>query len=197
MKRYTIVPVTGAPDWASIPALAVDEVLWLPDVGVKMTQQLCYDDRYLYIRQRSWEQHIRAELHGELQQVSEDSCMEFFFAPLGDERYFNVEINPNGCMRLGYHGTDMTILLTPKDMDDFAVTPARTEDGWMLTYRIPLSFIRIFFPNFRAEKGAAFRGNFYKCGDKTVTPHYLAWNPIGTPAPAFHRPQDFGELLFG
>lgn len=197
MKRYTIVPVTGAPDWANIPALAVDEVLWLPDCGVKMIQQLCYDDRYLYIRQQAREQNIRAELHGELQQVSEDSCMEFFFSPLGDGRYFNAELNPNGCMRLGYHGTDITLLLTPKDRDDFAIEPARTADGWQLQYRIPLSLIRAFFPDFRAEKGAAIRANCYKCGDKTAAPHYLAWNPISADAPAFHRPQDFGEMIFG
>ena len=197
MKRYTITPVTGTPDWAQIPALAVDEVLWLPGCGVQMQQQMGYDAQNLYIRQRAWEQHIRAELTGNLQQVSEDSCMEFFFAPCGDARYFNVEINPNGCVRLGFHGTDVPLLLTPKDMDAFAVTPARTADGWTLTYRIPLSFIRIFFPDFQWKKGTAMRGNCYKCGDKTDTPHYLAWNPIESEIPAFHRPQDFGEMIFG
>ncbi|MBR5571017.1 MAG: carbohydrate-binding family 9-like protein [Oscillospiraceae bacterium] len=197
VKTYTVAPVCGAPDWDAIDVIDVSEVLWLPDCGIRMQQQLCYDAQYLYVHQRAWETNIRAELTGNLQQVSEDSCMEFFFSPLGDGRYFNVEINPNGCMRLGYHGTDMTLLLTPKDMADFAITPQRTEDGWQLEYRIPFSFIRIFFPDFRAESGAEMRANFYKCGDKTATPHYLAWNPIDSPAPAFHRPQDFGRLIFG
>ena len=62
---------------------------------------------------------------------------------------------------------------------------------------LSFSFLSFFFPDFRAESGAEMRANFYKCGDKTVTPHYLAWNPIHTPAPAFHRPQDFGRLIFG
>ena len=41
---------------------------------------------------------------------------------------------------------------------------------------------------------ARFEG-FYKCGDKTAHPHFLSWNPVGTPAPDFHRPDFFGELI--
>ena len=39
------------------------------------------------------------------------------------------------------------------------------------------------------------RATFYKCGDKTAHPHFLSWNPVGTPAPDFHRPDFFGELI--
>lgn len=198
MKRYTITPVSGVPDWAQIPALAVDQILWLPDCGVRMTQQLCYDGQYLYVRQQAWERSIRAQLTGQLQEVCQDSCMEFFFAPCCDERYFNMEINPNGCVRLGFHGTDMTVLLVPKELErHFALCTDRTEDGWTLEYRIPLDFIRIFFPDFQWKKGTVMRANCYKCGDRTDTPHYLAWNPVSSETPAFHRPQDFGEMIFG
>lgn len=41
------------------------------------------------------------------------------------------------------------------------------------------------------------RGNFYKCGDATVQPHYLAWNPVTSETPAFHRPWEFGEIVLG
>ena len=40
-----------------------------------------------------------------------------------------------------------------------------------------------------------FKGNFYKCGDETKTPHYGSWNPIENPTPDFHRPEGFGELV--
>ena len=40
------------------------------------------------------------------------------------------------------------------------------------------------------------RANCYKCGDCTVQPHYLAWNPPTSENPDFHRPQDFGALIF-
>ena len=38
-------------------------------------------------------------------------------------------------------------------------------------------------------------GNFYKCGDATLLPHYLSWSQIDTEQPDFHRPEFFGELL--
>ena len=47
------------------------------------------------------------------------------------------------------------------------------------------------------ERGLRLRGNFYKCGDATVQPHYLAWNPVTSAVPAFHRPEDFGEIVLG
>ena len=200
MRSYTILPVhTGHPVWTEVPSLQVDNVLWLPDTGVRMQQQMCYDAENLYIRQQAWEQSIRAEHTGALQQVCEDSCMEFFFTPTKDGRYFNLEINPNGSVRLGFGPADgLRSLLVPRDMERLlAVESARTEDGWTLTYRIPLVLLRLFFPDFRYESGAVLRGNCYKCGDLTDHPHYLSWNVVRSETPAFHRPQDFGLLIFG
>ena len=38
--------------------------------------------------------------------------------------------------------------------------------------------------------------NFYKCGDLTEIPHYLAWAPLSCDTPDYHRRQDFGCLKF-
>ena len=125
----------------------------------------------------------------------EDSCLEFFFAPRwGDGRYFNFEFNPNGCMYLGFGSgrTDHVRLLPERP--GFAPRPLRTADGWGIEYRIPFLFVKEFFAGFEAAEGTQFRGNFYKCGDLTARPHYLAWNPCTSPAPDFHRPGDFGIL---
>lgn len=102
MKEYVILKVNSIPDWNAVPVLAVDTILWEPDCGIRMTQQLCYDETALYVRQRAWEANIRAEYSAPLSPVHEDSCMEFFFAFGADERYFNFEINPNGCIELGF-----------------------------------------------------------------------------------------------
>ena len=58
-------------------------------------------------------------------------------------------------------------------------------------------FVRRFFPEFELRRGLRLRGNFYKCGDATVQPHYLAWNPVTSAVPAFHRPEDFGVIELG
>ena len=44
--------------------------------------------------------------------------------------------------------------------------------------------------------GARMKANFYKCGDKLQTPHFLSWNRIDLPSPNFHRPDFFGTLEF-
>jgi len=200
MKSYTITSVhTGAPVWTEVPYLQVDNVQWLPDVGIRMTQQMCYDAEYLYIRQQAWERDIRAEKTGYLQQVCEDSCMEFFFAPSKDGRYFNMEINPNGCIHLGFGpGRHGRVQVVPKQMEQlFDVCAERTEDGWTVSYRIPLQFIRLFFPEYRFAPGVTMRANCYKCGDLTAHPHYITWNPVTSETPDYHRPQDFGLMIFG
>ena len=196
MKEYVILKVNSIPDWNAVPVLAVDTILWEPDCGIRMTQQLCYDETALYVRQRAWEANIRAEYSAPLSPVHEDSCMEFFFS-LADGRYVNFEINPNACMELGFgpNRHERVRLCHKAESEAFRPVCARTPDGWTAEYRIPLSFLRILYPDFVLRSGVSFRANCYKCGDKTVHPHFLAWNEVETPTPDFHRPEFFGKMI--
>ena len=200
MKTYTIVPVKSEWNWDQIPSFDVNEICWLPDVGIGMTQQICYDESAIYVRQAATESNIRAEHNDPLAQVCEDSCMEFFFSPMAEDvRYFNFEWNLNGCLYLGFRtDRELSMRLQPKSpVEDFDFQANRTESGWEIFYKIPLSFIRLFFPEFQLRSGATIRANCYKCGDKTAAPHYLSWNPSTSPVPDFHRPQDFGQMILG
>ena len=76
----------------------------------------------------------------------------------------------------------------------FDIRPQRTQDGWEVYYSIPLSFLRLFLPEFAFA--GILRANVYKCGDLTAHEHYLSWNPVSSPSPDFHRPQDFGLMRF-
>ena len=129
--------------------------------------------------------------------VCEDSCMEFFFSPCPDDgRYFNLEINPNGSFFLGFgHGRGDLKRLHP-EVSVFDIRTLRTPDGWETFYRIPLSFIREFYPDYAFTSGLRIRANCYKCGDMTEKPHYLSWNTVSCETPDFHRPEDFGEMIF-
>jgi hypothetical protein len=40
--------------------------------------------------------------------------------------------------------------------------------------------------------GQVWRGNFYKCGDRTSHPHWAAWSPVDELN--FHLPRCFGAL---
>lgn len=196
MKAYTVTYHNALPDWESIPSLKVNEVQWLPDAGIRMEAKLCYDERRLYVYQRAWEKHIRAEHSDPLAAVCEDSCMEFFFRPENEARYINFECNPGGCVYLGFGcGRDNAVRLLPP-REAFNIRTSLLPDGWELRYELPLDFLRLFYPSLRFASGLRLRANCYKCGDKTVQPHYLAWNPLASETPDFHRPEDFGLFIF-
>ena len=196
-RNYTITKISGLPEWDKIPKLEVDNILWLEDVGVRAYGQFCYDDEDLYIHLRAKEKDIRAVNTKPLSPVNEDSCLEFFFMPEGGDRYINFEINPNGCMhyQIGRVREVRLSLNRVDEKDFFDVKADRTKDGWELFYRIPVKFIREFYPGYRFT--GAIKANVYKCGDKTDHKHYLSWNPMTCSKPNFHRPEDFGTMLFG
>lgn len=197
MRTYTILPKTS--DWNDIPIAPIDTRLWTRETDISATAQVCYDDEALYVRLTAKETDIRAEETGRIGVPSKDSCLEFFFSPIeGDTRYFNFEFNPALCMHIGFGSCRQnSARLLPKPSANINPEVIRTEEGWELTYQITFDFIRQFFPNFAAEQGKKMRGNFYKCGELTPTEHYFAWNPVDTPTPDFHRPEFFGELVFG
>ena len=199
MRTYTVQKIDRAPDWDTVQPLFVDRHLWLPSERIAMTAQICYDEAALYVRMQAVEQNIRAEHRVPLSQVCEDSCMEFFFAPEGDDRYLNVELNPNGCSFIGI-GTgrgDRVRITLEQEAEVLQAQTARTPDGWELTYRLPLTFLRVLYPALSLTPGTVLRANCYKCGDLTLEPHYLSWNPVISVKPDFHRPCDFGRMVLG
>ena len=199
MKTYIIEKTCGAPDWSTVPALEADNHLWISSENIDMTAQICYDEEALYLRMRAVEREVRAEHRGPLCPVCEDSCMEFFFSPEGDDRYLNVELNPNGCsfIGIGTSRADRVRIILEQEEEVLQAQTARTPDGWELTYRLPLTFLRVLYPALSLTPGTVLRANCYKCGDLTPEPHYLSWNPVTSAKPDFHRPCDFGRMVLG
>ena len=189
------VPRTRGADW-SVPArVALTHTGWLPPCPVAAWFQACHDGETLYLRLEAEEDPVRATLTGPLEQVSRDSCLEFFFAPEDGARYFNFEFNPLGTLCLGFGETRPgRVRQVPGDLAQFQIEPFTTPKGWGVTFAVPAAFVRLYFPAFILSGEAA--ANFCKCGDDTLTPHYLAWTPLTSPVPDFHRRQDFGRLIF-
>lgn len=199
MRTYTMHKVRGVPDWSTIPVLPIDHFLWLDPVNVSAQAQICWDDEAIYIRMEAEEPRLRMRETGLLAEVCEDSCMEFFLQPTQRPEYLNFEMNPDRAMWLGI-GVDADTrirLLVPEVETLLDVRSAYTLNGWKLTYRIPFSFIRIFFPDFEAKEGLCVRGNVYKCGEKTADPHFMAWCPTVYEEPNFHMSEYFGCFVFG
>ena len=175
----------------------MDQILWEPDCGIRAEARIHHDGRSLFVALAAREKNIRAEYISPGSPVYEDSCMEFFFMPEGEDNYMNFEINPNGCLYVGFgrerNGRKLIIPADPQDL--FRILTKRSADGWEAGFRIPMMFLRQYYPDFDFK--GVLKANVYKCGDKTEQPHYLAWNHIEAPAPDFHRPECFGEMIFG
>ncbi len=193
---YTITRVNGDIDWENIPVIPIDKVLWTEDFGIRAEGQLCYDDEDLFVHLKAKESDIRAENTEPLSPVYEDSCLEFFFMLEGSPDYFNFEINPNGCLgaQFGPAKTDRISIVRGDAADYFDIQTDRTPDGWEVWYRIPLKYIRLFYPDYTFK--GKLRADMFKCGNKTVNKHYLSWTPIDLDKPNFHCPQFFGTLIF-
>ena len=197
MKPVYEVRKTDKPVWDEISQVALAHTPWLAPNAVTAKAQVCYNDDTLWVRMEAVEAPVRATLTGELDSICTDSCLEFFFAPdPADRRYFNFEFNPLGTIYLGFGAERATRVrqITKDSRELFHQTPFYTDAGWGIEFRIPLSFVQMYFPGYTFADDSCC--NFYKCGDRTEVPHYLAWAPLTSETPDYHRRQDFGTLRY-
>lgn len=149
------------------------------------------------------EERIRAvetRTHGA---VYMDSCVEFFLS-FDRKNYYNFECNCIGTPHLAYGSGRAERVFVPLPlMKRLAVEPSLGREPfeersgnfvWTLTVRLPVSLFA--FDAFSSVEGASATANFYKVGSGLSVPHYLTWSPVRTPAPDYHRPEFFGEILF-
>jgi hypothetical protein len=144
---------------------------------------------------------VRATMMGDQDFVCEDSCVEWFVTPPGDNAYFNFEFNPIGAYHVAY-GPDRHVRqrLSINDMPGFKILTTEGVDPlpmtqsikpWELWVRIPFS---IFDGDSDVIQKGTWKMNVYKCGDKLPDPHHLSWGAIDAPAPDFHRPEYFVSM---
>ena len=199
MKEYTIKRMNADGDWSQIDTLAIDvSYLDSPDFYAAWAQ-IAYDDEALHVHLFCKEPATRAVEHGPLGSPCEDCCLEFFFSPMeGDPRYFNIELNRNGCMYLGLASSLPTLvrLIPEKDGDLLHPVFRDLADGWEVFYTFPYEFVRRFFPDFKVYAGKKIRANCFKCADLTEPPHYFSWSPITGEKLSYHKPECFGSMIF-
>lgn len=185
----------------SINVINWEKFPYLPEVKFR----IAHSNNQIWLKYYVNEQNIlaaRTEVNGS---VSRDSCVEFFFDPLGDGSYYNFEFNCIGTPHLAY-GPDRHTreFVAPKKIKQLIKKESSLGDlpfdeksgghQWEMTIVLPAEILTS-HDGIKLE-GLRSRSNFYKCGDDTSEKHYLSWNPVGTERPDFHRPEFFGTLIF-
>ena len=67
---------------------------------------------------------------------------------------------------------------------------------WVVEYHVPFALFTQCFDAETPAPGTEWKGNFYKCGDRTSHPHWGSWAPVDTPNPSFHQPDFYQPLVF-
>ena len=146
--------------------------------------------------------YLRAVNTEEQSPVCEDSCVEFFVQPKAGGEYWNLEFNCIGTVNASRRMS--RTISTHLSSDEIAqirrypscgTRPFCEVEGlftWNILVVIPFALLGID----KVEPGTIMHGNFYKCAEKSSSPHFLSWSPIDTPKPDFHRPEFFGEISF-
>ena len=190
-------------DKVGIPFHPIDTVNWAtypycPEVRFR----IAHNNEAIFLNYKVNESDIKAVCSHDDGKVWEDSCVEFFVS-FNEGYYYNIECNCIGKILIGKSSFDRkdrvrlsNALLNRVDRwSSLGDSPVENLSGnWEVSLLIPNE---IFYPHItNTFENVKARGNFYKCGDRLQTPHYLSWNPIQNEKPNFHLPEFFGELLF-
>nr|WP_294595547.1 carbohydrate-binding family 9-like protein [uncultured Bacteroides sp.] len=205
---------TASPEGEAVPSLLdangigfqpIDVVNWeaypyKPEVSFRMA----HTGKEILLHYKVKEASVRAVAATDNGRVWEDACVEFFVSPDGDNSYYNFECNcigklliQGGVLNERRPTATPEVLSMVKRWSSLGNEPFDERVGecsWELTMVIPVS--AFFNHSLKSLDGKTMRGNFYKCGDKLQTPHFLSWNPIRLERPMFHCPTYFGTLSF-
>ncbi len=193
-------------DSAAIPFHPIAVVNWPKEFpytpGVKF--RIAHNGSMILIEYVVAEEYVRAMAESDNGHVWEDSCVEMFITFDGSH-YYNIECNCRGKVLLAcgpkrndrtYSTPEQVALIrrSPSiaDAKPFDSRPAQGE--WSMRLAIPAE--AFFADRITDLRGIHAKANFYKCGDRLPTAHFLSWQPIPVASPDFHLPQYFGDVIF-
>ena len=198
MNTYSVFKSDEHIDWEVIPTIVLENDPWHDDIGYRMYGQVAWNESGLYVHQWCKEDFIRAEIFESNKMVSDDSVMEFFIMPGYEDRYINIEVNPNGRFIFGFcrKRNDWIRLIAMTGEDYLTAKTNYTENGWEVEYSIPIELFRLLYKaDFAFKSGQSYRANMFKGGGLSETPHNLVWNPIDASKHDYHLSGDFGEMI--
>ena len=174
----------------------IDTLNWAEQypAAPETTFTLAHTNEMLYVRYEVKGEVPLGTKTNDLELVNEDACVEIFIGDKDNTHYWNFEFNPAGVCNAS-HRKERKVDVVRLNPEQLASIQRYGQQlcaaHWTLLVGIPLSLIELDLTREHVR-----RANLYKCGDKTSMKHYASWNAIDAPAPAFHLPEFFGEILF-
>jgi alpha-galactosidase len=159
------------------------------EVGLLWTPEMLYL-RFL-AKYRTITVFPDAEPNGRRDQLWDRDVAEVFLLPdhTNPRRYKEFEVSPNGFW--------IDLDIAPGKKHDLQsglrrrVVLDETTRTWVAELAIPMKSLVA-----RFDAAAKWRVNFYRVEGATEPRFYSAWRPTMTPAPNFHVPEAFGDLIF-
>ncbi|NLI52851.1 MAG: hypothetical protein GX417_00845 [Clostridiales bacterium] len=165
-------------------------------------QLLCLPGEGLEVSMWCREEHPRAVCRNPNDPVHTDSCMEAFidcFPDLPQYGYVALEMNANGAAHCSFGtGRQTRGYVADRGLPHPEVAIDRIEregdSWWRATCLLRTSLLEALYErSCDFSPGHRMRGNFYKCGDHTESPHWGSWAEVERVD--FHAPHLFGELI--
>lgn len=164
------------------------QMLYLPNEGLEIS---------MWCR----EENPRAIYHNPNDPVHTDSCVEAFLNCFPDEPeygYIGLEMNANGASHCSFgtarHTRGSVVqrgLAHPEVVADRISLEGTS--WWRVTCLLRQPLLEALYErDCTFIPGQKMRGNFYKCGDNTVQPHWGSWAPVEKVD--FHVPELFGDF---
>lgn len=215
--KYTIhraaMPITidgrlDEPAWIAAESVGDFRFGWYKSGKKEQTvAKMLWDDKYLYVSYLVEDAHISGTHTERDSAVWFDDAVEVFAAPNPDKPdvYFNIEMSVTGAWLDHSHlkgvegGSDKKwnpeeikiatrVYGTLNDDSD-------TDQYWVLEAAIPFKGYEGVAKNTPPKPGDVWNLNLNRLGGKT-NEQFSQWSQGTGPEPQFHRPQDFGRVIF-
>lgn len=192
-------------DWESAQPVGEFVFPWWTEGEKEQTEvKMLWNDTYLYLAMTVDDKHVWADHYDTNSWTYKDDAVEFFWNPNPDagDIYYFFEMNCAGNLLCvyDYWGGDFlnNEAMVPRIGPNVRGTvnnDADTDNGWTLEIAIRFSDYPELSKRENPIAGDVWRVNFNRCGGKTNY-QYSQWSPSQTAKPNFHRPDDFGKLVF-
>lgn len=195
---YTIPRITHIDDISSCPVLPIQNFHWRCTQYPRAFGCLAVLNHEAFVIRLSCAESSPRKTYTEhFSPVYKDSALEVFFQFDTDSGiYINFEFNANGAvLAMSGHQRDDRYRMDSASIEALNIKAEESEDGWSITFILPLFVIQKVIPGFSLKSGQTFKFNFYKISESHDIEHYASLTEIHSDTPDFHRPCDFADAV--